>query len=168
MAKQNNNETPLPTEADLKKIVNRLSKRAPEIADAKAQVECATVALRNLKAKLDKLVAEQEADEDLVKIWAANEPERFADAPKGVDIGKAVVTLKKNPPSICNIENWSDDDVIAACEKAGHEEYVRIVKKFERAVVKADFNGKRIDEKALKKLGLYVSCEAEFKVKLKD
>lgn len=158
-----------PSEADLKKIVNRMSKRAPEIADAKAQVECATVALRNLKAKLDKLTAEQDGDEELVKIWSRQNPDKFESAAKNcVDLGKATVTLKTPPASIKNLDGWTDDDVIAACEKHGKTEYVRVMKKFERAVVKSDWNAQRISDKELKKLGLRASCDAEFKVKLKD
>lgn len=170
MEKQTKNtETPLPTEADLKKIVNRMHKRAPQIADAEAQVECAKVALRNLKAKLDKLIAEQNADQDLVKIWSASVPERFEAAPKGVvDLGKATVSFRNCPASIKNLDGYDDDDVIAACEKHGRSEYVRVKKALDRAAVKADWNAQRVSEKELKKLGLHACCNAEFAVKLKD
>ena len=160
---------PLPTEADLKKIVGRMSKRAPQIADAEAQVECAKVALRNLKAKLDKLLAEQDADESLIKIWSAAMPDRFEAAPKGVvALGKATVTLRNCPASIKNLDGYEDDDVIAACEKHGKPEYIRVKKSLDRAAVKADWNAQRVTEKELKKLGLCACCDAEFKVKLKD
>lgn len=166
--KKNNDEIAVPDESELKKIVNRMHKRAPAIADAEAQVECAKVALRNLKAKLDKLTEEQAADEQLITIWSQTVPERFSSAAKQtLDLGKATVTLRSNPTSIKNLDGWDDDDVIAACEKAGHDEYVRITKKFERAVVKSDWNAQRISEKDLKKLGLYADAAVEFKVKLK-
>lgn len=159
----------IPTEADLKKIVGRMSKRAPQIADMEAQVECAKVALRNLKAKLDKLLAEQDADESLIKIWSATAPERFEATPNGVvDLGKATVTLRNCPASIKNLDGYDDEDVIAACEKYDKPEYIRIKKSLDRAAVKADWNAQRITDKELKKLGLCACCDAEFKIKLKD
>lgn len=165
---KSNNDMSVPDESDLKKIVNRMHKRAPAIADAEAQVECAKVALRNLKAKLDKLMEEQKSDEALITIWSQTVPERFtAESKQTIDLGKATVTLRSNPTSIKNLDGWDDDDVIAACEKAGHDEYVRITKKFERAVVKSDWNAQRISDKELKKLGLYADAAVEFKVKLK-
>lgn len=168
--KKEHTETPaVPTEADIKKIVNRLHRRAAEIAEAGAQIECAQVALRNLKAKRDKLVAEQDADEEMIRIWGRANPKKFESAAKGaVDLGKAVVTLKSNPASIKNIDGWTDDDVIAACEKTGHDEYVRVQKKLERAVIKSDWNAQRINDKELRKLGLYPDCAAKYEIKLKD
>lgn len=155
------------TEAELKKIINRMSKRRADIAEADAQVKCADVALRNLKGKLKKLEDEQEADEAIVKSWIRSNTDKL-DAKSTLDIGKAVLSLPAKPAAIKNLDGMSDEDVIAACEKAGKTEYVRITKKFERSIVKADWNAQRISEKELKKLGLYADTEPEPRVKLKE
>ena len=158
---------PVVTEADLKKIINRMSKRRADIAAADAQVKCADVALRNLKGKLKKLEDEQDADEALVKSWIRSNPDKL-DTKSTLDVGKAVLSLPAKPAAIKNLDGMSDKDVIAACEKAGRSEYVRITKKFERSIVKSDWNAQRISEKELKKLGLYADTEPEPRVKLKE
>lgn len=158
-----------PTEADLKKIANRIAARAPKLADAEAQYECAKVAARNRKAELDKLVAEDDADRELLAIWAAKNPAAIETAPKNVlDLGKGTLTVRNCPASIKNVDGWTDDDVIAACEKRGYQQYVKIIKKLERAVVKSDWNAQRVTALDLKKIGLYPDCAAKAEFKLKD
>lgn len=167
-AKQDTETPPVTvTEAELKKIINRMSKRRAEIAEADAQVKCADVALRNLKGKLKKLEDEQDADEALVKSWIRENPDKL-DAKSTLDVGKAVLSLPAKPAAIKNLDGMSDEDVIAACEKAGRADYVRVTKKLERAVIKADWNAQRINERELKKLGLYADTAPEPKVKLKE
>ena len=168
-AKPTDTETPpVPqTEAELKKIINRMSKRAPAIAEADSQVKCAEVSLRNLKGKLKQLEDEQEADASLVKSWIRSNPDKL-DAKSTLDIGKAVLSLPAKPAAIKNLDGMSDEDVIAACEKSGKLEYVRVTKKLERSIVKADWNAQRISEKELKKLGLHADTTPEPKIKLKE
>lgn len=162
-------EAAIPTAADLKKIANRIAARAPKLADAEAQYECAKVAARNRKAELDKLRAEDDADRDLLALWAKANPDAIDAAPKNaVDLGKGLLVVKNCPASIKNLDGWDDDDVIAACEKQGLDAYVNVKKTLARTVVKNDWNAQRITDKELRKIGLYPDCGAKPEFKLKD
>lgn len=159
----------LPTEADLKKIANRIAARAPKLADAEAQYECAKVAARNRKAEYDKLKAEDDADRDRLARWASANPDVIDAASKSaLDLGKGLLVVKNCPAAIRNVKGWTNDDVIAACEKHGYDNYVNIKKTLNRAGVKADWNAQRVSDKDLRKIGLYPDCNAKAEFKLKD